>query len=303
MVEAPGNRFAVFVGHVENGVRQPFEVWVNGEQTPRGLAALAKNLSMDMRAQDRAWLRLKLESLEKTPGAPFSVAMPPDGRTVPVAGTVSAFAKVVQYRCAALGVFDGEEGETPLVDAMFSRKEPKSGVDGTLSWTVDILNPTTGDDFAMFVKECLLPDGSKRPFSVWLSGAYPQEFNGLTKSLSLDMRVIDPAWVGKKLRGLKDLPEAQGDFFARVPGSEKQAVQPSTIAYVARLLIHRYEMLGVLDRDGYPTAGSAVLWTDAPAPGPVPALGRACPECGHPTLIRRDGCDFCTSCGYIGACG
>ena len=98
-------------------------------------------------------------------------------------------------------------------------------------------------------------------------GAYPIEFNGLTKSLSLDMRVIDPAWIGKKLRGLKDLPEAQGDFFARAPGSEKQAVQPSTIAYVARLLIHRYEMLGVLDRDGYPTAGSTVLWTDAPAPG------------------------------------
>ena len=284
--------------------RQPFEVWVNGEQTPRGLAALAKNLSMDMRAQDRAWLRLKLESLEKTPGTPFAVAMPPDGRPAPVAGAVSAFAKVVQYRCAGLGLFDGPEGETPLVEAMFSRKEPKSGVDGTLSWTVDILNPTTGDDFAMFVKECVLPDGSKRPFSVWLSGAYPIEFNGLTKSLSLDMRVIDPAWIGKKLRGLKDLPEAQGDFFARVPGSEKQAVQPSTIAYVARLLIHRYEMLGVLDHDGYPTGGSTVLWTDAPAPGtPSAVRGRTCPECGHPTLIRRDGCDFCTSCGYTGACG
>ena len=188
---------------------------------------------------------------------------------------------------------------------MFSRKEPKSGVDGTLSWTVDILNPATGDDFAMFVKECVLPDGSKRPFSVWLSGAYPLEFNGLTKSLSLDMRVIDPAWIGKKLRGLKDLPEAQGDFFARQPGSEKQAVQPSTLAYVARLLIHRYEMLGVLDADGYPTAGSAMLWSDAPAPGagPVQVTGRTCPECGHPTLIRRDGCDFCTSCGHVGACG
>ena len=70
----------------------------------------------------------------------------------------------------------------------------------------------------MFVKECVLPDGTKRPFCVWLSGAYPMEFNGLTKSLSLDMRVIDPAWIGKKLRGLKDLPEAQGDFFARVAG-------------------------------------------------------------------------------------
>ncbi len=305
MVEAPGTRFAVFVGHVENGGNHPFEVWVNGEQTPRGLGALAKSLSMDMRAQDPAWLKLKLDSLSKTPGAPFTLAMPPDGRPLPVPGNVSAFARVVEYRCQALGAFDEPEGETPLVDAMFSRKEPKSGVDGTLSWTVDVLNPTTGDDFAMFVKECVLPDGSKRPFSVWFSGTYPLEFNGLTKSVSLDMRVIDPAWIGKKLRGLKDLPEAQGDFFARVPGSEKQAVQPSTLAYVARLLIHRYEMLGVLDAGGYPASGTAMLWTDAPAPGTsaAPATGRICPECGHPTLIRRDGCDFCTSCGHVGACG
>ena len=57
------------------------------------------------------------------------------------------------------------------------------------------------------------------------------------------------------------------------------------------------------DIAGYPTAG-AMLWTDAPAPGAGPAVtGRTCPECGHPTLIRRDGCDFCTSCGYTGACG
>ena len=304
MIEAPENRFAVFVGHVENGVSRPFEVWVNGEKTPRGLGALAKNLSMDMRASDPAWLALKLESLARSPGAPFSVAMPPDGRIVPVAGNVSAFAQVVRWRCEQLGVFDGVGGEAPLVDAMFSRKEPKSGTDGTLSWTVDILNPATGDDFAMFVKECVLPDGTKRPFSVWLSGTYPLELNGLTKSLSLDMRVIDPAWIGKKLRGLKDLPEAKGDFFARTPGSEKQSVQPSTIAYVARLLIHRYAMLGVLDADGYPARGAPVLWSDAPGPGPMPAeTGRPCPECAHLTLVRRDGCDFCTSCGHTGACG
>ena len=310
MVEAPANRFAVFVGHVEGaaetGGNRPFEVWVNGEQTPRGLGALAKSLSMDMRAQDGAWLALKLESLAKTPGAPYQVAMPPDGRMVPVAGNVSAFAQVVRHRCETLGAFDGPEGATPLVDALFSRKEPKSGVDGTLSWTVDVLNPNTGDDFAMFVKECILPDGSKRPFSVWFSGAYPLEFNGLTRSLSLDMRVIDPAWVGKKLRGLKDLPEAQGDFFARVPGSEKQAVQPSTIAYVARLLIHRYGMLGVLDAGGYPSSPVAGLWADAPEPGsgePTHVAGRPCPECGHSTVIRRDGCDFCTACGHTGSCG
>jgi ribonucleoside-diphosphate reductase alpha chain len=28
-----------------------------------------------------------------------------------------------------------------------------------------------------------------------------------------------------------------------------------------------------------------------------------CPECGNPTVIHKDGCDFCTACGYVGQCG
>ncbi|MBX3610013.1 MAG: adenosylcobalamin-dependent ribonucleoside-diphosphate reductase [Hydrogenophaga sp.] len=31
--------------------------------------------------------------------------------------------------------------------------------------------------------------------------------------------------------------------------------------------------------------------------------GRKCPECGARALIRKDGCDHCTSCGYLGSCG
>ena len=32
-------------------------------------------------------------------------------------------------------------------------------------------------------------------------------------------------------------------------------------------------------------------------------LGARCKECGNHTLIKKDGCDFCTSCGYVGGCG
>ena len=220
MVEAPGNRFAVFVGHVENGG----EAAVRGLGQRRADAARAGGAGqepVDGHAGAGPGLaELKLESLAKTPGAPFSVAMPPDGAAG--AGRRRRLApspRWCEYRCAALGVFDGPEGGRRRWSTRCSRARSRSrGWTGRCRWTVDILNPATGDDFAMFVKECVLPDGSKRPFSVWLSGAYPIEFNGLTKSLSLDMRVIDPAWIGKKLRGLKDLPEAQGDFFARRAG-------------------------------------------------------------------------------------
>lgn len=308
VIDNPAHRFAVFVSHIENGTNHPFEVWVNGAMTPRGMDALAKNLSMDMRSEDREWLKIKLNSLSKTPTIPFQMTMP-NGEKETVPGSVSALARLVHHRCQELGVFDSSENQAaPLVDAMFSRREPKSGIDGTLSWTVDVNNPATGDDFALFVKECVLPDGSHRPYSVWLSGAYPLEFNGLTKSLSLDMRVLDPAWIGKKLRGLKDMTEPQGDFFARAPGSEKQSMQPSTGAYIARLLIHRYNMLGILDTGGYPINGLGLLkeTTDVSETDKVvnlPIAGKVCEECSVPAVIKRDGCDFCTACGHIGACG
>ncbi|MDP6190326.1 MAG: ribonucleoside-diphosphate reductase, adenosylcobalamin-dependent, partial [Gammaproteobacteria bacterium] len=305
------SRFALFIGHTENGKNHPFEVWVNGAEQPRGLTAVAKNLSMDMRSEDHEWLKLKLNSLSKTAGVPFDLAMPPTGQQVRVPGNVAAMAKLIDYRCQQLGTFNESQTHAPLVAAMFSRKEPKSGTTGTLSWTVDVHNPTTGDDFAMFVKECLLPDGSHRPYSVWLSGSYPLDFNGLTKSLSLDMRVLDPAWIGKKLRGLKNLPEAQGDFFAKVPGEERQAVQPSTVAYIARLLIHRYAMLGILDANGMPLNPMGMMTSTQPQTSPqasqpankLTLMGKACQECGASAVIRRDGCDFCTACGQIGSCG
>ena len=45
---------------------------------------------------------------------------------------------------------------------------------------------------------------------MWLSGVYPRALDGLCKVLSLDMRVIDPAWIGMKLRKLLNFGEPLG---------------------------------------------------------------------------------------------
>jgi ribonucleoside-diphosphate reductase alpha chain len=311
MIEHPQARFAVFVGHVENGKPHPFEVWVNGSEQPRGIGALAKTLSMDMRANDSAWLRLKLDTLAKAGGdEPFEMPFPPRGEKKIMPSLVSAFAQVVRWRVEQLrlGVAQEtfqlapEEASSPVLDAMFALKEPKTGTDGTLSWTVDVLNPRTGDDFVLGLKEITLPDGITRPYSVWLSGEYPRALDGLCKLLSLDMRVIDPAWIGMKLKKLLDFPEPLGDFMAFVPGSRRQQNFPSTVSYVARLILHRYAMLGILGEDGMPRRQMGVL--ERPAGRDTPVLaGAKCPECGNKTLIRKDGCDYCTACGYVGVCG
>ncbi len=309
MVESPFGRFAIFVGHVENDDGpHPFEVWVNGNEQPRGLGAVAKTLSMDMRARDNAWLRTKLAILSKTAGDDaFDCPMPPDGAPQPVPSLVAAFARIVAWRVEQLGARAAPDARSPVLDALFARKEPKTGTDGTMSWSVDVLNPSSGDDFVLILKELVLPSGQRRPYSVWMAGAYPRALDGLCKLLSLDMRVIDPAWIGMKLRKLLNYAEPLGDFMARVPGENRQQNFPSTVAYVARLIIHRLSMLGVLDERGYPLSDMGVLETPDAVRArreSAPLLaGKRCAECGNATVIRKDGCEFCTACGAIGACG
>jgi ribonucleoside-diphosphate reductase alpha chain len=315
MIEHPHGVFAVFVGHVENNTKQAFEVWVNGSEQPRGLGAVAKTLSMDMRASDPGWLQLKLDTLAKAGGdEPFDMAFPPLGETKRMPSVVAAFAQVVRWRVDQLGGLTPPgaplfgQSLTPVFDAMFSLKEPKTGTDGTMSWTVDVLNPRTGDDFVLGLKEITLPgDGSNsgvtRPYSMWLAGEYPRALDGLCKILSLDMRVMDPAWIGMKLQKLLEFPEPLGDFMAFVPGERKQATFPSTVAYVARLILHRYTMLGILDANGAPLTQMGILETPERSTAPQVMKGRRCDECGNHTLIRKDGCDYCTACGFTGACG
>jgi ribonucleoside-diphosphate reductase alpha chain len=311
MVESPFGQFAIFVGHVENGESFPFEVWVNGAEQPRGLGAVAKTLSMDMRAQDKAWLRTKLDILARTAGDDaFDCPMPPEGEPQRVPSLVAAFARIVRHRVDQLGAFAKTDSRSPVLDALFAKKEPKTGPSGTMSWTADVHNARAGDDFVLILKELQLPNGQRRPYSVWMAGEYPRALDGLCKLLSLDMRVIDPAWVGMKLRKLLNYAEPLGDFMARVPGEQRQQNYPSTIAYCARLIIHRYAMLGVLDERGYPLSQMGVLEIPDDDREPVragtghgPLPGKRCAECGNAAVIHKDGCEFCTACGAIGACG
>ncbi|MER8124771.1 hypothetical protein ABS198_21040, partial [Acinetobacter baumannii] len=64
--------------------------------------------------------------------------------------------------------------------------------------------------------------------------------------------------------------------------------------------------LGVLDNDGHPIKplgyfhqeSRVVLVDEVSVPG-----YKVCSECSKYTVIRKDGCDFCTSCGQQGSCG
>ena len=68
--------------------------------------------------------------------------------------------------------------------------------------------------------------------------------------------------------------------------------QVAAIAYAVQNIIAR--------RSGVPAAQSAAQAVTAPA---AVQTGAKCPECGAYAMIRKDGCDWCSECGHLGACG
>lgn len=309
MVDSPEGRFAVIVGHVPNGTPttgSPFEVWVVGE-APRGLPPLARSLSIDMRSQDRAWLAKKLDALSKCAGEAFEMDMP-DGRRVRAPSAVAAFAMLVKFRCEQLGAFTDEKmAETPVVNALMSPREPKTTADGALSWYVDVNNQATGDDFVLMLKEATLEDGSRRPFSLFLSGHYPRSLDGLAKSLSLDMRIAEPGWMARKLQQLEDVHEERGEFWAPIPGNAdgKQQCYPSTVAYVAALIQHRFRTLGLFDESNAAKDSGVINFDEArqqreaaKSDKSKASAGIDCGKCKTVgSMILMDGCMTCTTCG------
>jgi len=206
---------------------------------------------------------------------------------------------------------------TPVLDAMFARDEPLTGPSGTLAWAVDIDNPATGEVFTLTLKEVTLPgpDGASvtRPCAVGFSGNYPRAFDGLARLLSLDMRVVDPAWIGMKLPKLLNYAEPLGHFMAFVPGlphgERRQQTWPSTVAYMARLIIHRDAMLGVLTKRATrcarwaclkprPKAKRAPRWPAAPAPSAATRLSarRTAATSARPAGMRGSAGEMAGAC-------
>jgi ribonucleoside-diphosphate reductase alpha chain len=117
LIQHPFGDFSLFVGELpaEAGPglglfaqNVPFEVWVNGAEQPRGIGAMAKTLSMDMRANDAAWLKLKLDALATVAEErSFEMPFPPTGEKRLFPGVVAATAAVIRWRCEQLGSDSG----------------------------------------------------------------------------------------------------------------------------------------------------------------------------------------------------
>ncbi|RYY58411.1 MAG: ribonucleoside-diphosphate reductase, adenosylcobalamin-dependent, partial [Comamonadaceae bacterium] len=124
--------------------------------------------------------------------------------------------------------------------------------------------------------------------------------------ITASMRLLSLAARGGFLdRALTDMRKVAWDrgpvrlgTYTRADGAEVPLWHDSEVSAIA------YAVQNIIARRRGDAAGT--LSTPLPGAPAVPGTtlaGAKCPECGAHAMIRKDGCDWCTQCGHVGACG
>lgn len=179
--------------------------------------------------------------------------------------------------------------------------------EGPLNAVVDKIEYFTHDGARRLylVVSFMLVDGVERPIEFFMpvgqTGESQQWITATMRSLSLAAR---GGFLEKALEDLRKVAWDRGpirygwrnkDDGTRVPLWHDSEV--ALLAYAIQSII--------ANRGGAQPAPST---SAAPAPVAVEQTnqtmsGTKCPDCGAHAVIKKDGCSFCTACGYIGACG
>lgn len=306
-ITAPAGKFALSISIYRNGSVMPFEVFALGVEQPSCSSEICRLLSKVLQTADPAFIAFHLDALKNAVEAPFPLTLPFSGKAIEVGSVGAAIATIVEAYARHIGyLHDGSHTlPSPMLDALASKREPKTEGQGGVCHFEDVLNETTGELFKVVIPEALLENGRVFPYGCWLAGRRaPAESEAMCKLISLFMRHSDPRWTAIALETLRDHRPSRtenADFWAPVPRTDKRRNYASSWQYIAEVLLARYRQLGILDEHGRPVV-QAGLFEHEPTLDFVPVVtapkGARCPSCGEATLRREAGCDTCHSCSY-----
>jgi len=146
-----------------------------------------------------------------------------------------------------------------------------------------------------------LPGGRERAIEFFM----PVGQSGESQEwISASMRLLSLAARGGFLdRALADMRKVAWDrgpvrlgTYMKADGTQVPQWHDSEVAAVAFAIQNL-----IAQRAG--TAVTPAATEVTPAGPPLAIAGAKCPECGAHAMIRKDGCDWCTQCGHLGACG
>ena len=140
----------------------------------------------------------------------------------------------------------------------------------------------------------ILQDGRLRPFEVFVNSKNTEHYAwtvALTRMISaVFRRGGDVSFVVDELKAVFD---PRGGHWM---GGK---YVPSLLAAIGGVIEQHLIEIGFMADPDNQREERAVLALAANAESPKPLSGlRQCPKCGQPGLIKSEGCDTCTSCGY-----
>lgn len=140
----------------------------------------------------------------------------------------------------------------------------------------------------------IIQDGRVRPFEVFINSKNTEHYAwtvALTRMMSaVFRRGGDVSFVVEELKAVFD-PRGGHWMGGRYV--------PSLLAAIGEVIERHLIEIGFMADPHAQREEKAVLALAANAESPKPLSGlRQCPKCGQPGLIRAEGCDTCTSCGY-----
>ncbi len=184
---------------------------------------------------------------------------------------------------SVLSVAAPEAASAPVIEPppLEPRPQRLSGSTYKIRWPLDA--------HAVYVTINDIEDGPSgpRPFEIFVNSKNMAHYAwtvALTRMISaVFRRGGDVSFVAEELKAVFD--PAGGAWM-------EGAYTPSIPAAIGEVIARHLE-LGDGDEPAAPVAGSAPAEA---TPGPSSHL--ACPHCGTPGLLRKEGCDTCLSCGY-----
>jgi ribonucleoside-diphosphate reductase alpha chain len=157
-------------------------------------------------------------------------------------------------------------------------------------------------DHAIYVTiNDIIQDGRRRPFEVFINSKNMEHYAwtvGLTRMISaVFRRGGDVSFVAEELKAVFD-PRGGSWMEGRYV--------PSLLAAIGNVIERHMINIGFLpdpakDRSELDHMAARKVANLADGQGNGDAGGRKlphCPKCGSPSLIRQEGCDLCTSCGF-----
>lgn len=138
------------------------------------------------------------------------------------------------------------------------------------------------------------------------SGESQQWITSTMRMLSLAAR---GGFLGRALSDMRKVAWDRGPVrlgtYEKADGTHVPMWHDSEVAAIA------FALQNIIARRNQASDTAAVSTPHLPAAPELPGMaapsgvmaGKKCPECGAHAMIRKDGCDYCTSCGHLGSCG